>query len=233
MAQGRSNCEQSRERGHPARNDMTGARALLPRLYAILDADHLRGRPVESVCEALLEAGARLFQYRDKQGSSRRMFEATARILPMIRGAGGRLIVNDRADVALVAGADGVHLGQDDLALEEARRVLKPEQIVGRSTHNLDQLYQADASTADYLAFGPIFGTSSKDRPDPIVGLEGLARARQATSKPLVAIGGITVDNVSAVIGQGADSVAVIAGLLDAPDLGARAREFLKRLNSL
>ncbi len=206
-------------------------RLVLPRLYAILDAEHLNGRPLEGLCETLLGAGVRLFQYRDKQGASRRIFEATASLLPMIHAAGGRLIVNDRADVVLVAGADGVHLGQDDLTAEEARRVLKPGQIVGRSTHDLEQLRLAHTSTADYLAFGPIFGTSSKARPDPAVGLDGLARARQATSKPLVAIGGITVEDARAVIEHGADAVAVIAGLLEAPDLAGRAREFLQALD--
>lgn len=208
-----------------------GTLLVLPPLYAILDVDSLCGRPLEAVCETLLDAGVRLFQYRDKQGSSRRIFEAAASLLPMIRDAGARLIVNDRADVALVAGADGVHLGQDDLTAEEARRVLKPGQIVGCSTHNLNQLRQGDASPADYLAFGPIFGTGSKARPDPIVGLDGLERARKATSKPLVAIGGITVENARAVIMHGADTVAVIAGLLGAPDLSERAREYLKILD--
>ena len=205
---------------------------MLPRLYAILDADYLGDRPLEAVCGALLGAGVRWFQYRDKRGSSRRLFESTMRLLPMIRAAGGRLIVNDRADVALVSGADGVHLGQDDLTAEEARRVLKPGQTVGCSTHNLDQLRRADASAADYLAFGPIFATGSKDRADPVVGLDGLARAREATSKPLVAIGGITVENARAVIEHGADAVAVIAGLLNTPEVAARAREFLKVLGS-
>ena len=209
---------------------VTGTRLALPRLYAILDADSLDHRPLESVCETLLEAGVRWFQYRDKQGSSRRIFEATSTLVPMIHDAGGRLIVNDRADVALATGADGVHLGHDDLRAEEARRVLKPGQIVGCSTHNLDQLRQAEASPADYLAFGPIFGTSSKVRPDPVVGLDGLVRARKATSKPLIAIGGITVENARAVIEHGADSIAVIAGLLSAPDLSERARAFLKVL---
>jgi thiamine-phosphate pyrophosphorylase len=210
---------------------MMSSRLVLPRLYAIIDAEHLQGRPLEHVCKTLLVAGVRLFQYRDKQGSSRRIFESVERLLPMIHAAGGRLIVNDRADVALVSGADGVHLGQDDLTVEEARRVLKPGQLVGYSTHNLEQLWQADASTADYLAFGPIFATGSKEKPDPTVGLEGLAGARQATSKPLVAIGGITVENARAVIEHGADAVAVIAGLLSAPDIAARAQEFLEVLS--
>ena len=120
-----------------------------------------------------------------------------------------------------------MHLGQDDLPVGLARRVLKPGQWLGCSTHNLDQLRIADASPADYLAFGPIFPTTSKEAPDPTVGLSGLAEARQATSKPLVAIGGITISNARQVVQQGADFVAVISGLLAAPDLAARAREYL------
>lgn len=202
----------------------------LPRLYAILDIDRMGARSREEVCAALLSAGVRLFQYRHKRGSSRELFEGVKPLVPMIHEAGGLLIVNDRADVALATHADGVHLGQDDLPVDLARRVLTQGQYAGCSTHNLDQLRRADASSADYLAFGPIFSTSGKEAPDPTVGLAGLAQARQATSKPLVAIGGITVRNARQVIQQGADFVAVISGLLAAPDLAERAREFLSVL---
>lgn len=206
-------------------------RLVLPRLYAVLDAERTGGRPVEDVCQTLLAAGVRLFQYRHKGGSSREMLEAVTRLLPMIRSQGGLLIVNDRADVAFVGDADGVHLGQQDLPVELARRALRPGQGVGCSTHNLEQIRQAAASSADYLAFGPLFATASKEAPDPTVGLDGLAEARRATSKPLVAIGGITVQNARRAIAHGADSVAVISGLMDAADLAGRAREFLSVLN--
>jgi thiamine-phosphate pyrophosphorylase len=199
----------------------------LPRLYAILDVDQAGEGNVEEVCVTLLGAGVRLFQYRDKRGSSRQIFEGVRRLIPIIHGSGGLLIVNDRADVARAAGADGVHLGQDDLPVGLARRVLKPDQWLGCSTHNLDQLRQAHQSPADYLAFGPIFPTSSKEAPDPTVGLAGVAEARQATSKPLVVIGGITVSNARQALHHGADFVAVISGLLAAPDLAARAHEYL------
>jgi thiamine-phosphate pyrophosphorylase len=205
-------------------------RLALPRLYAILDVEQLGGRPIEEICETLLNAGVRWFQYRDKLGSSRRMCEAAANLVGMVHAQGGRLIVNDRADVALVAGADGVHLGQDDLPAEKARLVLKPGQVVGCSTHDLAQLRQADNSIANYVAFGPVFATGSKAAPDPVVGLDALARAREATSKPLVAIGGITVGTARAVIEHGADAVAVIAGVLGAPDLAVRTRQFLETL---
>lgn len=204
-----------------------------PRLYAILDVERIAGGDVEEVCASLLGAGVRLFQYRHKRGSSREILEGVRPLIPMIHDRGGTLIVNDRADLALVAGADGVHLGQDDLPVGLARRVLKPSQWLGCSTHNLDQLRLADASLADYIAFGPIFPTTSKEAPDPTLGLAGLAEARQATSKPLVAIGGITLTNARQAIEQGADFVAVISGLLAAPDLAARAREYLDVLNAI
>lgn len=202
----------------------------LPRLYAILDVERIATGDVEEVCASLLSAGVRLFQYRHKRGTSRQIFEGVRRLIPIIHEWGGLLVVNDRADVASVTGADGVHLGQHDLPCALARRVLKPGQWVGCSTHNLDQLREADASSADYLAFGPIFPTTSKDAPDPTVGLDSLAEARRATSKPLVAIGGITVSNARQVVQQGADFVAVISALLTAPDVAARAREYLDAL---
>lgn len=202
----------------------------LPRLYAIIDPAQTRGRPAKTICEALLEAGVRLIQYRDKQASSLALFEACAELAPMVRLRRGTFIVNDRADVALAVGADGVHVGQEDLPVELARRVLGPERWVGTSTHNLDQLRAADASSATYVAFGPIFETHSKAKPDPVVGLEGLRQARKATKKPLVAIGGMTVANARAAIEAGAEAVAVISDLVGAPDIAARAREYLKVL---
>lgn len=208
----------------------SGEQLWLPRLYAILDVDRMSGRSPEAVCQALLDAGVRIFQYRAKQASSRQMFDGISRLIPMIHHVGGRLIVNDRADVARVAGADGVHLGQDDLPVEMARKVLGPDAIIGYSTHNLAQLRDARATSADYLAFGPVFTTTSKSEPDAVVGLDGLRQAREATSKPLVAIGGIAAANAPQVLKCGADSVAVISGLLDADDLTKRARDFLDAL---
>jgi thiamine-phosphate pyrophosphorylase len=138
--------------------------------------------------------------------------------------------VNDRADVAWATDADGVHLGQDDLPVEMARRVLAPDKWIGCSTHSVAQVVEADRSTADYIAFGPVFPTASKENPDPVVGLEGLRVARHATGKPLVAIGGITLQNAREVLAAGADSVAVLGDLLNAPDIRERAREFLSIL---
>jgi thiamine-phosphate diphosphorylase len=202
----------------------------LPRLYAILDAAQTGDRSLTEVCEILLAAGVRLIQYRDKQASSRQLYEAGCQIAEQVRRAGGLFIVNDRADVARAVGADGVHLGQGDLPVELARRSLEPGKLVGCSTHDLAQVREADQSSADYIAFGPIFPTESKAKPDAVVGLAGLREARQATRKPLVAIGGMTLATAREVTEAGADSVAVIADLLKAADIGARAREFLRVL---
>jgi thiamine-phosphate pyrophosphorylase len=202
----------------------------LPRLYAIIDPAQTGGRSSPTVAEILLRAGVRLLQLRDKRASSRILLENSRQIAERVRAAGGTFVVNDRADVARAADADGVHLGQDDLPIELARRVLAPGMLVGYSTHNVAQLAEADRSSADYLAFGPVFPTASKDNPDPVVGLEGLRRARQATRKPLVAIGGITVQNARQVLEAGADSVAVIRGLYQGSDIGERVAEFLRVL---
>jgi len=202
----------------------------IPRLYAIIDPAQTRGGSLVGVCEDLLSAGVRLIQHRDKRASSRQLFRDSLELAKRVREAHGVFIVNDRADVALAVSADGVHLGQDDLPVELARRILNQGKWIGCSTHNLAQVIEADKSSADYVAFGPIFPTGSKERPDPVVGLEGLRKAREATRKPLVAIGGITVENARATIEAGADSVAVISDLIGAPDVAARARKFLEAL---
>jgi thiamine-phosphate pyrophosphorylase len=206
----------------------------IPRLYAIIDPAQTGGRLPAEVAEALLEAGVRLIQYRDKRGTARELFETGGQVAKHVRGVGGTFVVNDRADVALALDADGVHIGREDLPAELARRVFErggePNKLIGCSTHTLGQVREADESAADYIAFGPIFATASKERPDPAVGLGALREAREATSKPLVAIGGITVENAPAVLAAGADSVAVIRDLLGHADIGARARQFLSVL---
>ena len=143
-------------------------------------------------------------------------------------GSRVKLIMNDRADLCLAAGFDGVHVGQDDLSPEAVRRVIGPELLLGVSTHNAEQLASADQTTADYLAIGPVFKTSSKENPDPTVGLEGVRRARDITLKPIVGIGGITLENAASVIAAGANSVAVISGLVAEPR--ERAEEFFRIL---
>jgi len=198
-----------------------------PRLYAIIDPDHTGDRALVDIAATLVGAGVALIQYRNKHCSSWEMYEDCLMIQKWVRRSGGVFIVNDRVDVALAVNANGVHLGQDDLPLELARGVIGPAKWIGYSTHGLAQVRGVDQSSADYIAFGPIFPTGSKENPDPVVGLAGLVAARKATRKPLVAIGGITVENARAVMDAGADSVAVISGLLNAPDLALRAKELL------
>ncbi len=204
---------------------------ILPKLYAIVDvscfAAPLRTRAaIVDYAKDLAAGGANFIQYRNKVGTTREML-SHAREIRRALGSGVRLIMNDRADICLAAGYEGVHVGQDDLSPEGARTVIGPERILGVSTHNLEQLREADEGPADYIAFGPVFATSSKRNPDPIVGLEGMREARAATKKPLIAIGGITRVNARSVIDAGADSVAVIADLLSSP---AKVAEEFSRL---
>jgi thiamine-phosphate pyrophosphorylase len=202
----------------------------IPRLYAIIDPERGGGRLPAATAKELLLAGVRLMQIRDKHASARQLYATCLELKEILRDSGCSLIVNDRADVARATQAEGVHLGQEDLAIEKARRVLAPHQWIGRSTHSLEQVVEADHTTADYIAFGPIFPTTSKENPDPVVGLEGLREARCATGKPIVAIGGITLQNACEVLAAGADSVAVIGDLVSRPDIRARALEFLSVL---
>jgi thiamine-phosphate pyrophosphorylase len=200
----------------------------LPRLYCVADAAFLpETADLLGFLEALAAGGCTLVQYRNKSGNARVML-GQARELKRRVGATVRLIMNDRADLCLVAEFDGVHVGQDDLSPESVRRIVGRDRWLGVSTHNPEQLAEADRTSADYLAVGPVFSTSSKDRPDPVVGLEGVRRARQLTRKPLVAIGGITRDNAASVIEAGADSVAVISDLLREPRKSAE--EFFRIL---
>jgi thiamine-phosphate pyrophosphorylase len=190
---------------------------MLPRLYPILDAANFPdSQSLYSVVREVISAGATLVQYRNKKGSARELL-SHARQLRLIAGDRVRLIMNDRPDLCVAARFDGVHLGQDDLSTEAARIALKDGKWIGISTHNLQQANAADRTSADYIAIGPIFETRSKERPDPLVGLEGVKKLRAATRKPLVAIGGITLANCRSVIDAGADSVAVISGLLASP----------------
>lgn len=189
----------------------------LPRLYPILDrAQFTDMKVLLDATEELRAAGVTLMQYRNKSGNARQMLDE-ARALKQEVGSSIKLIMNDRADLCLAAEFDGVHVGQEDLSPEGARRVIGPKLWLGVSTHNPDQLGAADSTSADYLAIGPVFATSSKVNPDPIVGLDGVRRARALTRKPLVAIGGITRGNARSVIDAGADSVAVISDLIREP----------------
>jgi len=206
-------------------------RLVLPRLYVILDAA-LTTSPERDCAAGLAEAGVRLLQYRNKSAPARQYLDSSLQLAKILLPQGVSFFVNDRPDVAFLAGASGVHVGQDDLDVEQARRVAGSEKLVGISTHNLEQFERGAASTADYIAVGPIFGTSSKANPDPVVGLDFLRKARNLTEKPIVAIGGITLVRAASVIEAGADSVAVISGILGAPDPAQRARQYIATLET-
>jgi thiamine-phosphate pyrophosphorylase len=204
---------------------------LLPKLYPITDV-RLSGLSHAEQVLRLSAGGATLVQLRDKHLSPREFYDEAARALRLARERGVRLIINDRVDIALALRADGVHLGQDDLQPEAARRLLGEEAIIGFSTHNLEQAREAARLRVDYIAIGPIFNTSSKENPDPPVGLDNLSCVRQAVgSIPLVAIGGITRENALAVLDRGADSVAVIGALLAPPEgIEERTRQFISAI---
>jgi thiamine-phosphate pyrophosphorylase len=198
----------------------------LPRLYAIADAAF--GDPT-NVASALFKGGARLVQVRDKKASSRVLLSQVEAILK-IAPSGSVVIVNDRADVARLSGAAGVHLGQTDLTVDAARQVLASGQIIGRSTHNLQQALEADGMAVDYIAAGPVFPTATKENPDPAIGLDGLREICSRVHKPVVAIGGITLAGARDVLACGATSVAVIGDVLKCDDIAHRTSEWLKWL---
>jgi thiamine-phosphate pyrophosphorylase len=201
----------------------------LPRLYAIADASF--GDPVQHA-HALFQGGARLIQLRNKQAAARDLLNQAERILGLVAGE-GQVIVNDRSDVALVAEAAGVHLGQSDILPAAARQILGPDRIIGLSTHNLEQALDADEQPVDYVAVGPIFRTRTKENPEPELGTDGLAAICKRIHKPVVAIGGIRLDDVQQVLDAGASSIAAISDLLDTKDVVARTREWLDRLQGL
>jgi thiamine-phosphate pyrophosphorylase len=199
----------------------------LPRLYAIADASF--GDPVR-LARDLFEGGARLVQVRNKKGSTRELLDQVDRLVSLAP-ADARVIVNDRADVALIARAEGVHLGPADLPPAKARKILGSGPIIGISTHNLTQALEAAKLPVDYIAVGPIFSTISKENPDPVIGLDNLEEICKAISKPVVAIGGIKLDNVVEVLQAGASSIAVIRDVLDAPDIPSRVQRWIEVLN--
>jgi thiamine-phosphate pyrophosphorylase len=204
-------------------------RLALPPLYVILDAGLLSSDATEFL-KKLMDAGARLFQYRNKTASARELLHAAQALTLTARQENAILIVNDRPDIARLAGSNGVHVGQEDLRVEAARSIVGPGAMVGISTHNLEQFQAAEASEADYIAVGPVFETRSKVRPDPLVGLDLLRQARRLTSKPIVAIGGITLERAASVIDAGADAVAVISDILAAKNPAARVKHYLEAL---
>jgi thiamine-phosphate pyrophosphorylase len=206
-------------------------RLVLPRLYVILDAALLTVPEIECA-EKLAAAGVRLLQYRNKQASARELFESSKSLASLLIPRGVTFVVNDRADVASAAEASGVHVGQEDVRAEAARSVIGTGKLLGVSTHNLGQFKNAVVTSADYVAVGPVFSTSTKTNPDPVVGIEFIRRVRALTDKPIVAIGGITLERAAEVIQAGADSVAVVSDILLAPDPWQRARQYIELLEA-
>jgi thiamine-phosphate pyrophosphorylase len=202
----------------------------LPRVYPILDTASLEAHRISlpMAAAAFVEGGAGILQIRHKGHWSRDLFEAAKQVAHHCRENGVDLIINDRADFAQLLEA-GLHIGQDDLSPRDARELMGPFAVIGYSSHNAAQLAAAGGEPVDYVALGPIFGTASKHRPDPVVGLEELRRCRSLIEQPLVAIGGITRETALEVLNAGADSVAVIAGLLPGPGGPPPTPQFLRQ----
>jgi len=196
-------------------------------LYLILDSAWASDCSLEDVLQEAVEAGVRIVQYRDKSDSMQEAYER-AKALRAIAPRGKMLfIVNDRCDLALAVDADGVHLGQEDLPVALARRIVGKKLLIGLSTHTIDQIRAAMTGRPDYLGFGPIFPTATKAHHDPVVGVEGLARIRPLTTLPVFAIGGITPPVVSRLREVGADGVAVASGILGATNRQESFRQFM------
>jgi thiamine-phosphate pyrophosphorylase len=199
----------------------------IPRLYPIIDLE-INPHPLEFLIREFATVGLTWVQLRDKKANSRQLFDNARRLVELARRHGLTAIVNDRADIAWLSGAGGVHVGQEDLPVEDARKIVGPKKIVGYSTHNLAQALDAEQGSADYIAIGPVYATTSKANPDPIVPLEELKEIRSRVKRPIVAIGGITSQNAAGLFDIGLDSVAVIRDLVTASDIRAKIRQFLK-----
>ncbi len=200
-----------------------------PRLYPITDT-LISGLSHAEQVELLAAGGATLIQLRDKRASPRDFYEAALEAMSVARRLGVRIVINDRVDIAIAVKADGVHLGQTDLPPDRARLLLGESRIVGYSTHTLEQALVATFAPVDYIAIGPVFQTQTKERPDEVVGLETVSEVKRQVTKPLVAIGGITLDSARLVIEAGADTVAVISDLLSPGDIAERTSRFLALL---
>jgi thiamine-phosphate pyrophosphorylase len=206
----------------------------LPRVYPILDSESLerRGISMPAAAASFLEGGAGILQIRHKQHWSRALYEAAGTVARLCRESGAELIVNDRADFAMLLEA-GLHIGQDDLAPRDARKLLGSSATIGFSSHTAAQISAAGGEPVDYVAYGPIFSTASKQDADPAVGVEELRRVRALTDKPLVAIGGITISNALDVLRAGADSLAIIAGLIPASPTALSLRQRMEEWQKL
>jgi thiamine-phosphate pyrophosphorylase len=203
----------------------------LPKIYPITDISLTQLSHLEQV-KQLIEGGAKIIQLRDKYSSPRDFYESARAVMDFVRQTEVKIIINDRVDIALAVKADGVHLGQDDLPPIHARKILGGSAIIGFSTHNITQAIKAIELPIDYLAVGPVFVTTTKDNPDPVVGFEGVKAVRQSIGNfPLVAIGGIDVEKAGEVIESGASSVAIISAILQEPSkISENTQRFVKHL---
>lgn len=206
----------------------------IPAIYPITDTA-ISGLSIPEQVRRFIAGGATFIQIRDKQASSREFFEAAAAAIAIAREHNVNVVINDRVDIAMMLDADGVHLGQEDLSPIQARQLLGERAIIGYSTHTLQQAKEAAAMPVDYIAFGPVFPTSTKDRPDPVVGLEMLRQVKELIGdRPLVAIGGITAETVRSVIDAGADSAAIISDVLcDADQISERISRLISLAHAL
>lgn len=200
-------------------------------LYAIADTTYARPRAIGKTAEALIKGGARVIQLRAKDLPGGEMLKAAAALRSLTIKTGAVFIVNDRIDIAVISGADGVHLGQDDIPIEDCRRLLGSSVIIGISTRNLMEAKRAEASGADYISFGPIFPTKTKKDASTPKGLQGLREIAGKISLPITAIGGITGENVETVLRAGADAAAIISDILTAPDISAKTAFIVSKIN--
>lgn len=199
-------------------------------LYVILDPSLRPDRSLIDVLKAAAGGGARIFQYRNKTASMKAAYAEALSLRNTARELGALFIVNDRCDLALAVDADGVHLGQGDLPYAEARKILGAGRIIGLSTHNVAQVEETARLKPDYIGFGPIFKPGSKQNHDPVVGLEGLKNIRPLTSLPIFAIGGIQAGQVHSVMQAGANGIAVISAVLEAPDVTKAVRNLIAQM---
>jgi thiamine-phosphate pyrophosphorylase len=203
----------------------------LPKIYPITDVSITKLSHLKQV-KQLIKGGAEIIQLREKTASSSDFYEAAQEVMIFARTRNVKIIINDRVDIALAVGADGIHLGQNDLPPAKARKILGANAIIGFSTHNIEQAIKAVKLPIDYLAIGPIFATDTKENPDPVVGIKGLSNVRKAIGDfPLVAIGGINFENAKSVFANGADSMAVVSAILNpSTDISENINNFIKHL---
>ena len=207
---------------------MNPSRSAHSGLYVILDPALCLNRLLADVLQDATGAGATLFQYRNKSVSMKEAYSEASFLRKVAADLGVTFIVNDRCDLALAVDADGVHIGQEDIPYGDARKIMGPEKLIGLSTHNPEQVSTADRLQPDYIGFGPIFTPGAKRDHDPVVGIDGLAQIRSLTTLPIFAIGGITPENVGDVINAGADGVAVISAIVNAPDVRRAVSNFIR-----